>query len=209
MKGILAFLLSIFFFNQAIAEEKLIQFSGFVVSPVRDSMIPVSFAQVFNKNKKIGTTASFEGYFSLVVSAGDTLIFRCIGFKEIKYIFPTTIEGTKYTAVQIMDREMGKLPEVVIVPWNTLSDFKLAFVELNLNADDLLRAQQNLTRERLDQAEQAMIFDATEISYYSTQNQQNYTANKFALPSSNFTNPLAWIKFSQAIKNGDFKKKKK
>lgn len=209
MKNMLFFLLISGFAYTAKAEDKLIQFSGFVVTPARDSMMPVSYAQVFNKNKKFGTTASFEGYFSLVAAPGDSLIFRCVGFKEITYIIPLTISGTKFTAVQVMTREMGKLPEVVIVPWNTLSDFKLAFVELNLNQDDLIKAQQNLARERLEQAEQAMAFDATEISYYSLQNQQAYNANRYALPSSNFTNPLAWIKFAQAIKNGDFKKKKK
>lgn len=196
-------------FCSAKAEEKLIQFSGFIVTPAKDSMMPVSYAQVFNKNKKFGATASFEGYFSLVAAPGDSLIFRCIGFKEITYIIPLTISGTKFTAVQVMTRDLGKLPEVVIVPWNTLSDFKLAFVELNLNQDDLIKAQQNLARERLEQAEQAMAFDATEISYYTLQNQQAYNANRYALPSSNFTNPLAWIKFAQAVKNGDFKKKKK
>lgn len=202
----------LFFFgcvSTVVAEEKLIQFSGFVVSPVRDSMIPVSYAQIINKNKKFGTTASYEGYFSLVAAPGDSLIFRCIGFKEMIYILPTTVTSTKFTAVQVMNREIGKLPEVVIVPWNTLSDFRYAFVELNINQDELLKAQQNLSRERLDQAEQAMIFDATEISYYSMQNQQSYTANRYALPSSNFTNPIAWLKFANAIKNGDFKKKKK
>lgn len=209
MKNTFLFLGLFVVLSAAKAEEKLIQFSGFIVTPAKDSMMPVSFAQVFNKNKKFGTTASFEGYFSLVAAPGDSLIFRCIGFKEITYIIPLTISGTKFTAVQVMTRDLGKLPEVVIVPWNTLSDFKLAFVELNLNQDDLIKAQQNLARERLEQAEQAMAFDATEISYYTLQNQQAYNANRYALPSSNFTNPLAWIKFAQAVKNGDFKKKKK
>ncbi len=188
---------------------KLIQFSGFLLTPSRDSMLPVCFGQVYNMNKKIGTTANYEGYFSLVVSANDTLIFKCLGFKETKYIIPNTIEGNKFTALQIMSRDIVELSEIIIVPWNTMSEFKQAFVDLQLNNDDLIRAQQNLSLQRLERAERSLEYDGGEMAGYTLglQTQQNF--NNSTMPVYGLTNPIAWYNFIDALRNGKLKNKRK
>ncbi|MBK7958412.1 MAG: hypothetical protein IPK03_10020 [Bacteroidetes bacterium] len=154
--------------------------------------------------------SNYEGYFSLVVSANDTLIFKCLGFKETKYIIPNTIEGNKFTALQILSRDIVDLSEIIIVPWNTMSEFKQAFVDLQLNNnDDLIRAQQNLSLQRLERAERSLEYDGGEMAGYTLglQTQQNF--NNSTMPVYGLTNPIAWYNFIDALRNGKLKNKRK
>ena len=71
----------------------------------------------------------------------------------------------------------------------------------------MARAQRKLEREAMRQRGESMSMDgAMNQKYYLQQrNSRLYYAGQ--LPPNNLLNPIAWAKFIQAWKNGDFKRK--
>ena len=83
MKKLLIILLFPICFS-ATAQDKSIQLTGILVST--DSLLTIPFANVLIKNTSKGTISDFYGYFSLVASKGDTIVFSCLGYKKETYI---------------------------------------------------------------------------------------------------------------------------
>ena len=70
------------------------------------------------------------------------------------------------------------LKTAVVYPWPSKEQFAKAFVETEIPNDDYKRAMKNLSRSQL----------------YAGQ-----------YPPNNLLNPIAWAKFIEAWKRGDFK----
>lgn len=207
MKNVLAFilfcLLSISLSAQS--SDSLIQFSGVVVSG--DSLRPVPFASILIKGSGRGTITDYYGYFSIVAKKKDTIQFSSIGYKKSEYLIPDTLHGDRYSLIQIMTSDTITLPIASVYPWPTIEDFKLAFMNLDIPDDDLERARKNLEQAEMRERLQATPMDGAanykyQMGLYSS---QLYYAGQ--APPINLLNPLAWAKFIQAWRRGDFKRK--
>lgn len=186
-------------------ERKIIQFSGVVLTA--DSLQPAPFTTIMIKNTHRGTISDYYGYFSFVAQTGDTIEFTYVGFKPARFVIPDTLTDSRYSIIQLLQQDTILLKETVVYPWPTKEQFRQAFLNYNIPDDDLERARKNLARDPLYTAATSTGADASEnykytLNYYQT---RLYSAGQ--AQTSNIFNPLAWMKFIEAWKRGDFKKK--
>ncbi|CAG1000259.1 MAG: carboxypeptidase-like regulatory domain-containing protein [Bacteroidetes bacterium] len=185
--------------------KSLIQFSGVVLEV--DSLRPASFSTIIVKGTSRGTVSDYYGFFSFVAFEGDTIEFSHIGYKKARYIIPDSLQEARYSLIQILQTDTVLLKETVVYPWPTKEQFKEAFLNMNIPDDDLVRAQRNLSRVAMADAAQNLPMDGS-LAHKQTLAQFNsrlYYAGQ--LPPNNLLNPIAWSKFIEAWRRGDFKKK--
>jgi CarboxypepD_reg-like domain len=178
---------------------QLIQLSGVIVD--RDSVQPVPFVAILIKRSVGGTIADANGYFSLIVVPGDTLLFQALGYKSNSYIVSDTLSTDKYSLIHLMTRDTSNLKPFVVYSWPSKEAFKSAFLKLDLPDNDLVRAKKNMVIA----ARKARYSDSRSpgTNYLQTVQQENdklYYAGQY--PPNNLLNPLAWAKFLQAWKDG-------
>ncbi|MDP6909527.1 MAG: carboxypeptidase-like regulatory domain-containing protein [Flavobacteriales bacterium] len=188
-------------------KDDLLQFSGVLLT--RDSLEAVPFANIIIKDSNRGTISDYFGYYSFVAQPGDTIIFSYIGFKDAIFVIPDSLNRKQYSLIQMMDMDTIVLQEAIIYPWPTKEQFRQAFLDLRLPEDDKQRAERNLARAEMKERMENMQMDGSENFTYAMQQHgaQLYYAGQ--LPPNNLLNPIAWMKFIKAWKNGDFKRKKK
>lgn len=185
-------------------EGKLVQLSGVVVSS--DSLQEMPYAGVYNKTIRRGTIADIYGFFSIVVSPGDTIMFRYYGHKPSSYIVPDTLSDTRYSIIHMMTVDTIQLSEVVIYPWPSKEAFAQAFVEMNPYEDAMLRAQKQLSGQSLAHMASLVPNDAS-LSFGNVMNQKNtqlYTMGQS--PVNNLLNPFAWATFLQKWRSGELRR---
>lgn len=188
-----------------IIDKKLVQFSGVVVTS--DSLHPVPFTNIIIKGTSRGTVSDYFGFFSFVAKKGDTVRFSSIGFKTQDFIIPTDLKESRYSMIQSLITDTLQLREALIYPWPTKEEFKQAFVELDLVDDDLERAKKNLDDKVLADLAEDLEMDGS-LNFKVAAQQRSYQLYYAGqLPPNNLLNPIAWSKFIQAWKNGDFKRK--
>lgn len=187
-------------------DKKVVQFSGYVLTP--DSLIGIPFVTIKVKNTNKGTISDPQGFFSFVGEAGDTVSFSSIGFKKSIYIIPNDLQSNKYSVVKLMAQDEVYIDTVTIYPWPSKDMFRQAFLSLQLEQSDVERAMKNLEREYLKEMGAAMPMDANENAdnYLRAQAQKYYYAGG-QVPPQNIFNVFAWAQFIEAWRRGDFKKK--
>lgn len=187
-------------------DNRLVQFSGVVVTA--DSLRPLPFTHIIIKNTRRGTISDFFGFFSFVAEKGDVVEFTSVGYKPSFYRIPDTLSGTRYSLIQMMQTDTVWLTEAIIYPWPSPDQFKQAFLNTSPPDDDYDRAVKNLELAALKERAESVPMDAS----MSFRNQINQTTSRLyyagQLPPNNLLNPLAWSKFIQAWKNGDFRRNK-
>ncbi len=99
------------------------------------------------------------------------------------------------------------LKEAVIYPWPSYDQFKRAFIALKVPDDDLERAKKNLALQEMKFRMERTPMDGQANQMLALQQETNKLYYAGQLPPNNLLNPLAWAKFIQAWKNGDFKRK--
>lgn len=191
--------------DSTITKRKVLQFSGIVVDG--DSLFPIPFSNVIIKNTNRGTSCDYFGYFSFVAQEGDTIVFSNISYKDAQFIIPDGLEENRYSLIQILRQDTITLNQYMVYPWPTREQFKEAFLKMDIPDDDLERARKNLSKDYMATRYEEMPMDANmNFKYYlNQQNSRLYYAGQ--LPPNNLLNPIAWVKFIEAVKRGDFKKK--
>ena len=108
-----------------------------------------------------------------------------------------------------MYQDTVNLAPVNVFPWPTPEQFKEAFLALDIPDDDLEIARKNLDPELLASKAEAMPMGGSLNFKFQNQQRANqlYFAGQYR-PMRIF-DPIAWAKFIQAWKNGDFKRKDK
>ncbi|HEY6160588.1 MAG TPA: carboxypeptidase-like regulatory domain-containing protein [Bacteroidia bacterium] len=187
------------------SDRPLVQFSGIVVE--HDSLRPIPYTAILVANTKRGTISDFYGYFSFVAQLKDTIEFTAVGFKPMRFIIPDTLTTNRYSLIQVLTVDTVFLQETTIYPWPTREQFRQAFLNLGVNDDAMSTAQKNLDRETMQIQYNNLTNDAS-MSYKAVQ-QQQYSRLYYAgqAPPNNLLNPVAWSKFIQAWRNGEFRKK--
>ncbi|PSR06212.1 MAG: hypothetical protein BRD49_01675, partial [Bacteroidetes bacterium SW_10_40_5] len=175
--------------DEDLADEQLIQFSGVIVTA--DSLKPISFANAKVINTSRGSIADDEGFFSIVITRGDTVQFSSVGFKDAQFVIPKDYQSKKLKTIQPLIRDTITRKETVVYPWPSKAQFKKAFVNLELSDDDYQMAMKNLAQEKLDRISANMKKDGREKFNQFVQNQvkQGYYAGSqrphYTLPGGN------------------------
>tara|TARA_Y100000385_G_scaffold178868_1_gene184843 strand:- start:1471 stop:2106 length:636 start_codon:yes stop_codon:yes gene_type:complete len=187
-------------------QKKVIQFSGYVLTP--DTLMGIPFVTIQINNSSRGTITNREGFFSFAASVGDTVNFRSIGFENSYYHIPTSLQTNKYSIVKLLSTDTYYIDTVTVYPWPSKEMFKQAFLSLEMEENDVDRALKNLEREYLKELGENMAMDASEnANYYLRSEAQKYYYAGQA-PPQNIFNVFAWAQFIEAWKRGDFRRKK-
>jgi hypothetical protein len=181
-----------------------VQFSGIVVAS--DSLQPVPFTHIVVRGTSKGTISDFYGFFSFVARPGDIIIFSSVGYKKAYYQIPDSLASDHYTMFQIMQTDTVYLPETLIYPWPHPSQFKNAFLSLNIPDDDYERARKNIALMAVKDYYLRTPMDGSMNykNFMQNQIQNYYTIGQ--MPVNNLLNPFAWASFFKAWQNGAFKK---
>ena len=187
-------------------EKKVIQFSGYVLTP--DTLMGIPFVTIQINNSSRGTISNREGFFSFAANVGDTVNFRSIGFENSYYYIPTSLQTNKYSIVKLLSTDTYYIDTVTVYPWPSKEMFKQAFLSLEIEENDVDRAMKNLEREYLKEMGENMAMDASEnANYYLRSEAQKYYYAGQA-PPQNIFNVFAWAQFIEAWKRGDFRRSK-
>ncbi|MBL4653261.1 MAG: carboxypeptidase-like regulatory domain-containing protein [Flavobacteriales bacterium] len=212
MKSLLTIIISVLFSVALFAQEqpdssperKLVQFSGVVVDG--DDLLQVPFTSIMIANTNRGTISDYSGYFSFVARENDTIVFSYIGYKPTSYVIPDTLSSGRYSMIQMMVKDTFILREVMVHPWPSKEQFKQAFIDLNVPADDYYRAMQNLALAEMRERRFGTSMDGRDNQAYSIRQQQTMLYNAGMLyPTSNLLNPVAWASFIESWRKGELK----
>ena len=217
---ILFFLVSKSFCQEKIHKtEKLIQFSGLVLTS--DSNLPVPFATLKIINSHRGTVANIQGFFAIVAKVGDVVEFSSIGYKKRRVFIPDNIIDQKYTILVSMEADTIMFEETVIYPLPSKEKFKEAFLHLEVSKDKSEILKENYNVEKMMAIRLNMQMDGSENQHYFqslyAQNARYYGGQteygrfpNFSTPIPlSLLNPLAWAEFIKDLKNGKLKDKYK
>jgi hypothetical protein len=204
-------LLSNYSFSQKIEKETSpIQFSGKVVtSDSEGDAIPLPYTRIQVKNTNRGGISDYEGYFSFVALKGETVVFSRVGFQTVEYTIPDTMKSAYYSWIQIMSEDNILLPEVVIFPWPSKEHFKQEFLAIDISNEMREHAEANLAENAMNEIRFSVPSDGKEAgSIYMRQQAEEFKYVGQYKPQKIF-DIMAWKRFIEAWKRGDFKKKKK
>lgn len=182
----------------------LIQFSGVIVTG--DSLVAVPYVNVYDKISRRGTTSDYYGYFSFVAKKLDTIVFSSVGFKRSYFVIPDTLSTNRYSMIHMMLEDTIELAPQQIYPWPSKEDFAEAFLNLNVNDDQIRRAKKKLTPEELAAVGREMPTDGSLNYKWQMQQYQSRLYYNGQAPPINLLNPLAWSEFIKAWRNGDLKR---
>ncbi len=190
-------------------DENLIQFSGMVLDGSDTELYPIPYTNIYIKSKGRGTYSDFKGFFSIVVEKGDSIGFSAIGYKTVEIAIPDTLTESRYSLIQLMTQDTFNLPETIVFPWPSKDHFKLEFLAMDVTKEMQEKAVENLASDVLSRGRDLVSIDGNEHAdfYLRQQSRQYYYIGQ--TPPMNIFNPIAWGKFFESWKKGDFKKKKK
>ncbi|MCB0637059.1 MAG: carboxypeptidase-like regulatory domain-containing protein [Lewinella sp.] len=189
-------------------DNNLVQLSGLVLDGSTEELIPVPYANILVQDKDRGTYSDFNGFFSIVVEKGDVIIFSSIGYKTVEFTVPDTLSANRYSVVQLMTQDAYNLPETVVFPWPSREHFRLEFLAMDVTPELQERAAENLAEENLAQMRNEVPSDGVENANYYLRQQSRQYYYIGQRPPMNIFSPVAWKKFFDSWKNGDFRRER-
>lgn len=189
-------------------QDTVIQFSGRVVTSDGEDLIPLPYTNIGVLGTSRGTSADLDGFFSFVAVKGETVRFSRIGYRDADYTVPDTLSQSLYFYVQIMAEDSFLLPEAVIYPWPDREYFKYEFLAIDISNEERERLQQNLAKEVLDELRYTVPVDGGEVADMELRKRASDARYTGQIKPQNIFNPLAWKRFVDAWRRGDFKNKK-
>jgi hypothetical protein len=205
MKYGLTFILLLFIvsaFGQDIKSNKLVQFSGIITDTDSNTVVP--YVTITNlKNKDTKYAANYQGYFSIIVNPGDTILFTAVGFANKTIVLPTTIAEHKYTEMIKMKAEVIYLKPVTIYPWATVEEFNRDFLAMKVADDDVAIAKRNLSPKSIKGMSVTLPRNGQEITNSNYRYNFDRMSNVNMRQTNPLLNPFAWGKLMQQIFNGD------
>lgn len=190
------------FAQDARKSSKLVQFSGIITDTDSNSVVPyVTITNVSKNNQKYA--ANYQGYFSIIVNPGDSLVFSAIGFNTKIVVLPNDIVDFKYTEMVRLKPETVYLKAVRIYPWATIEEFNKEFLSMKVADDDMAIAKKNLSPRSIQAMVLSLPRSAAEISNSNYRYNFDRMQNVNMRQTNPFLNPFAWGKLMQQIFNGD------
>ncbi len=189
-------------------DSAVVQFSGIVLTDEHGVLEPLPYVNVYVRATRHGTFTGSDGFFSLVGRKGEAVVFSSVGYKDVTYVIPDTLSTDRYSMFQIMTRDTILLPETYIYPWPSREHFKLEFLAMDVSNQLEDRAEENLSARALAQLMAYLPSDGDEnVDFYLRQQAESYYYAGQIRPIQ-ILNAFAWKQFIDALKRGDFKRKK-
>lgn len=189
-------------------EARVYQLSGMVLTADAEPY-PIPYVNVYIKKRQQGTAANAEGFFSLAVSAGDSVTFSALGFKTQSLFIPDSLKSRAYLAKIHMMRDTTILDEVSLYPWPTRERLNRELLAMKVPTTELDLAMRNLAMEEIKSRAAAMGYDAEEISNYviKSKEQEIYNNSRYYGPGASggaaimgaLSNPFAWAAFFDSL----------
>ncbi len=206
--------LSVSLFGQIESKENnnfVVQFSGVVVtqSKTTDEAVPLPYTNIYVKGTSRGVISGLDGFFSIVALRGDTIRFSFVGFKNVDYVIPDTLTSHFYSVYQIMTQDDVLLPETVIYPWPRKQYFKQELLAMDISNELKKQAEENLAQEIIRKMIKDAPFDGKEAINLELNRMADEAVYTGQMKPIKIFDIMAWKKFIEAWKRGDFKRKKK
>ena len=93
---------------------------------------PVEFAYIINKRTQTATETREEGRFNMETNMGDTLQFRCLGFKDTTFVVDETMATAMLPIFKVVQQSYV-LNEVEVRWFYSYAAFKTAFANVKLS----------------------------------------------------------------------------
>lgn len=184
---------------------RLVQFSGMVLDGSTKQLYPIPYTAIGIKNDSRGTYANLEGFFTIVATKGDTVLFSALGYRDVEFVIPQDLQDDKYSLVQLMSQDAINLPETVVFPWPSRDHFKLEFLAMDVTSELQTQAAENLSADKLEQLRSVVASDGGENANYYLRQQSRQTYYIGQRPPMNIFSPIAWKQFFDSWKSGDYK----
>jgi hypothetical protein len=182
--------------SQAQNKKRIIQLSGIVLG--EDSVSGLPGVHVYVPAAGRGTSTQPNGFFSMPVLVGDSVVISSVGYVRRHYIVPE--EATEFWTVIIeLTTDNTFLTDVIIMPFPTEEVFKQAVLALNVPMDNGID-KRNLNAELMALMMQTTPMDGNlNYRYYMTQYDQSI-ADKSVVRTNPFLNPFNWARFFKDMK---------
>ena len=182
--------------GNAQAYKRVIQLSGIILA--EDSVSGLPGVHIYVPKAGRGTSSLRNGYFSMAVLVGDSVVISSIGYGRQHWIIPETAPEF-YTVIVEMVPDVTYLKEVTIMPFPTEEVFKQAVLALNVPMDNGID-HRNLNAELLALMMQTTPMDgAANYKYYMDQ-YPNSIRDQFQPRTNPFLNPFNWARFFRDLK---------
>ncbi len=209
----LIFIVLVLVFGQSVYgqnETDVIQFSGMVVTEAENGeVLALPYTNISIAGTSRGTVSNDEGFFSIAARKGEKVLFSRVGFKDATFVIPDTLTKTLYSYIQIMSEDSILLPEAVIFPWPDKDYFKYEFLAIDISDELREKAEENVAKEILEEIRYSIPVDGREATSLVLRESASDFRYVGQTKPQNIFNPLAWKKFIEAWRRGDFKRKKK
>lgn len=186
-------------------QDNLVQFSGLVLTEEAGELVPLPFVNISIYGTNRGTYSNLDGFFTIVGAKGDTVNFTSVGYGPVDFVIPDTLQDNRYSVYQLMSQDTILLPETVIYPWPSREHFRLEFLAMDVSSELGNRADENLAEEALKEMREKIPADGNESADAYLRAQANAQYYNGQIRPMNILNPLAWKRFFEAWKRGDFK----
>lgn len=113
--------------QQANAQEQqqVVQLSGLITS--EDSLRDMSGVTVYVPNTAREVFTVQNGFFSLPVLRGDSVVISMLGYQKQYLLIPKGYKSNSYTAHILLQEGLTELPTVDVMPWATEREFKSSY----------------------------------------------------------------------------------
>ncbi len=182
--------------GRAQAYKRVIQLSGIILA--EDSVSGLPGVHIYVPKAGYGTTSQRNGFFSMPVLVGDSVVISSVGYARQHWIIPKNAPEF-YTVIVEMVPDITYLKEVTIMPFPTEEVFKQAVLALNIPMDNGVD-KKNLNAELLALMVQTAPMDgAANYKYYMDQ-YPNSIRDQFQPRTNPFLNPFNWARFFRDLK---------
>lgn len=174
---------------------RVIQLSGIVTDTAG---IFVPGVNVYVPKAGRGTTSLNNGFFSLPLLVGDSVVISSVGYQRQSYIVPA--DAKEFTTLLIELREDITILPPVMVIMPTEEIFKDAVLALNVPLDNTGIDPKNMNAELLALMIRTTPMDGNANYRYYIEQFSTSADNKFHPIYNPFLNPLNWVKFIKDVK---------
>lgn len=112
------------------AQKQVVQLSGLVTKG--DSLDGLAAVSVFVPLTTRGTYSNKNGFFSLPVLPGDSIVIAALGYQKQHIIIPESYASQSYSVVIQLQASNTELPTVNVMPWATERELKIAIAKVKL-----------------------------------------------------------------------------
>lgn len=190
---------SLCLFNQEVfsqGKRRIIQLSG-VVTDTAGALLPG--VNIYVPKAGRGTSTLNNGWFSMPVLVGDSVVISSVGFQRAHYIVPESAKEFQSVIVELHE-DKTYLSDVVVYDIPTEELFKEAVLALNIPVDDTGIDKKQMNAELLALMVRTTPMDGNANYRYYIDQFSNSAGDKYHPLYNPFLNPLNWVKFFKDIK---------